>query len=556
LGHAQFKSTIANRRSTFQSSVCNLQSALTVFSKIRQLSKNITIYGLGDVAVSIVSFFLLPVYVLYFDAAAYGVINVLVSIEVIAKIVFRFGLDGSFMRFYYEADDARGRQRLASTIFLFLFVLDGAVLVALLLASPALSTWLLGSRAYVNALRLMLVNTFVIGFTFIPFHVLRMEQRAKTFSLLTLARSVLTIVVRLALVTQSSLGVTGLYLADILVTAVIMTALVPWFARLIRPVFSTAALRESLRFGLPRLPHAAAQQITAVGDKFLLTMFVPLSAVGVYGQAVGIGLAQKLFLSAFESAWAPFYYATIRESDAPRVFRTVSTYGLAVLALLTAGVSATGRDALRAMTHGRILPPLDPGWHDVSLIVAFTSIGVFFQGFYLLTSIGLNITKQTQYYPVATISAAAVNVTLNLLLIPRLGIVGAGWANAVAYAVQAMVGYFLSQRFYPIAYEWARIARVCAAAATAYLAAILLPALPVHVDPHRAVAWVPDVLMRGTTVVIVFGGLLAVTGFFHSGELDRLRALRRRGGPSRTTRAPDSTEMAGEVVATDIEAPE
>jgi hypothetical protein len=35
-----------------------------VFSKIRELSKNITVYGLGDVAVSIVSFFLLPVYVL------------------------------------------------------------------------------------------------------------------------------------------------------------------------------------------------------------------------------------------------------------------------------------------------------------------------------------------------------------------------------------------------------------------------------------------------------------------------------------------------------------
>ncbi len=528
-----------------------------MFQKIRELSKNITIYGLGDVAVSVINFLLLGVYVLYFNDADYGVINVLGGIEVVAKIVFRFGLDGSFMRFFYDAGDERGRRRLASTIFFFLLALDGAVLAALLLASPALSEALLGSRAYVNALRLMLVNTFAIGFTFIPFHVLRIEQRTRTFSLLTLARSVLTIAVRLVLVMKLGMGVTGLYLADLVVTAVILAALVPWFVPLIRPLFSAETLRESLQFGLPRVPHAAAQQITAVGDKFILTLFVPMQAIGVYGVAVSFGLAQKLFLSAFESAWAPFYYATIRERDATRVFRMVSTYGVAVLALLTAGISAIGRDAMKAMTHGRILPPFDPRWHDVSLVIGFTSLGVFFQGFYLLTSIGLNITKQTQFYPVATITAAAVNVGLNFLLIPRLGIVGAGWANAVAYAVQAALGYALSQRFYRIEYEWGRLARVCAAGAIAYAAAIMLPALPLAIEPHKTIAALPDVLMRGTTVVVVFTGLLAVTGFFHAEELARLRALRGRGGPTRPApRAPDSTEMAGEIVAADIEAPE
>ena len=165
-----------------------------MFSKIRELSKNITVYGLGDVAVSVINFLLLGVYVLFFSPADYGVISVLGALEVIAKIVFRFGLDGSFMRFYYDAGDDDGRRRLASTICFFLLALDGGVLVVLLAAAPWMSVALLGSGAYVNALRLMLINTFAIGFTFIPFHVLRMQQRTKTFSLLTLIRSVLTIV--------------------------------------------------------------------------------------------------------------------------------------------------------------------------------------------------------------------------------------------------------------------------------------------------------------------------------------------------------------------------
>jgi peptidoglycan biosynthesis protein MviN/MurJ (putative lipid II flippase) len=176
---------------------------------------------------------------------------------------------------------------------------------------------------------------------------------------------------------------------------------------------------------------------------------------------------------------------------------------------------------------------------------------------YLLTSIGLNTTKQTQYYPVATMTAAAVNVGLNILLIPRMGIVGAGWANGVAYAVQAVLGYVLSQRFYRIEYEWGRIVRVCAAAVTAYVVAMMLPSIRPSIDPHRVVAWVPDVLARGTTVVVVYGGLLALTGFFHSSELAALKALRRKGQPAQArVRAADSTEMAGDIVAADLEAPE
>jgi O-antigen/teichoic acid export membrane protein len=528
-----------------------------VFPKIRELSKNVTIYGLGDIVVSLVNFLLLGVYVYYFDDYSYGVIGILGAMEVIAKILFRFGLDGSFMRFFYDCKDDESRCRLASTIFFFLLALNGAVVTALIIAAPWLAEIFLGSRAYTAALQLMLLNTFAIGFTFIPFHVLRMERKTVTFSVMTLVRAVLTILLRLVLVMKLDLHITGLFLADVLVTVIIMAALVRWFAPLIRPMFSTAVLRDALAFGLPRVPHAAAQQIIAVGDKFILAMYATMQTVGVYSMAVSFGLTQKLFLSAFESAWAPFYYATIREPDAPKVFRTVTTYGIAVLALLTAGLSAVGRHAAEAMTHGRFMAPDDPRWNEVATVISWTAVGVFLQGVYLLTSIGLNITKRTEYYPAATITAAGTNVLLNFLLIPAYGIVGAAWANGAAYAVQAGLGYHFSQRFYPIAYEWGRIVRACLAGVAAYAAASMLPSIRIVEDTRSTLAPLPDVLARGATVIVVFVGLLAMTRFFHADELRRLGAMRRRSAPvAATNRAPDSTEMAGEIVATDIGVPE
>ena len=244
------------------------------------------------------------------------------------------------------------------------------------------------------------------------------------------------------------MGVTGLYLADVLVTAAVLAALGRWFAPLIRATFSRAVLRDALKFGLPRVPHALAQQVIAVGDKFVLKLFVTIENIGVYSMAVSFGLVEKLFLSAFESAWAPFYYATIREPDAPRTFHHYDLRRRSPGAA-DGGLSATGREAAQAMTHGFLLAPDDPRWADVSTVITWTAIGVFLQGFYLLTSIGLNITKRTGYYPLATITRRRGQHSPELPAIPRFGIVGAAWANGAGYAVQAGLGYAFAQRFYP-----------------------------------------------------------------------------------------------------------
>jgi O-antigen/teichoic acid export membrane protein len=508
-----------------------------LFQKIRELAQNLAIYGLGDVAISVINLLLLPVYVRYLSPEDYGALALLGSVEVVSKIFFRWGLDGSFMRFFYEYEEAAARQRLASTIFFFLLVVNGILLAVSLLLAPILAGALFDGSPHLRALQLTLLNTFAIGFTFFPFHLLRMEKRAAQFSALTLARSVATLILRIVLVVASGFGVLGVVLADTVVTALLMLALIRWFRPLIGAVFSRSMLREALRFGLPRVPHAAAQQVIAVGDKFILTAFRPLAEVGVYSIGVGFGLTQKLFLSAFEYAWAPFYYEHARDPQAVRLFSSMTTYGLAVLALLTAGLSAIGGDLLAAATQEQAV-------HYVAAadVVTWTAVGVFFQGAYLLTSIGLNITKNTQYYPVATVAAAAGNIGLNFLLVPRFGMMGAAWANAAAYALQALLAYSFSQRFFPVRYETRRIVLLVLAAAIACFSARALPSMyPIA-----------GVLVRGTTVVLVYVGLLALTGFFKPEELQALAALRGRIPEPRTAPAPEVTELGGEIVAADL----
>ena len=287
------------------------------------------------------------------------------------------------------------------------------------------------------------------------------------------------------------------------------------------------AIRLSSDVGIPGhgyVGFGVAQQVAGpTTDAFLLRLLlrepVPVaeSQIGVYGNGASFGLVMKLFLSAFQYAWAPFCFSTMKKRDAKRTFSVVTTYGIAILVLLTAGLSAVGRDLIRLMTPA--------GFHDGARVVPWVAIGVSLQGIYLLTSIGLNITKHTEYYPISTGLAAAANIGSNLLLIPRFGFIGAAWSNVVSYAVLAVTAWLFSRRCYPVRYEWGRIARVVAAGVVAYL-------VPTLVVPRTHP--LAGLLLRGLLVAAVFAASLALSGFFRAGELKRLRELASRLRPRPT----------------------
>lgn len=508
-----------------------------MLERLKSLFRSLSIYGLGDVATSLANLLLLPIYTRYLTKEDYGVITMLLTIEAVAKVVFRWGVDTAFMRLYYDCPDQRARQRLASTIFFFLLAVNGALVAAALGASGWLSRQIFTGTEQAFLVALVLANTFVAGFYFLPYQVLRIAEKSAEFISLTFARSLGTLVARLVLVIGAGWGVLGVVFADVIVTALFTVALIRWFQPLIRPVFSWSLIRDALRFGLPRIPHSLAHQVMSLSDRYFLNKFQTLSDVGLYSIGATFGLSLKLFLSAFEFAWTPFFLGVMREPDAGRIYRVVSTYVVATLVLLGLGLSATATDLVRLFTA--------PEFHAAAPVTPWIALGVMFQGIYLVGSIGLVITKQTGWYPVATGLAAAVSVVANALLIRRFGLMGAAWANALAYGTLAVVTVAFSQRAYPIAYEWSRLLRIVAAGGAGYAAA-----RAVAPEPASALA---GFFVHGTVAVAAYAVVLWVTGFFHAGEIRMLREVRARvlprGRPP--ARGPDRTdvEMAGEIVA-------
>jgi O-antigen/teichoic acid export membrane protein len=439
------------------------------------------------------------------------------------------------MRLFYDCRGEADRQRLTSTLLLFLTSVNGALLAVGFAATPWLGDYLFEGHDYDGLIRLVIFNTFLTTFHYVPNSLLRIREQSGTFAALTSARSIATIVIRLILVVPLRWGVEGVVLADTFVTVAFTIIMARWVVPLLRPVFSRGVLREALRFGLPRVPHALAHQVIAVSDRYLMAAFLTLGEIGLYGVGSSFGQALKMFLNGFEFAWAPFYYGAMHRSDAKALYSRLGTYLFAAVVLLAAGLSAVSKDLVRLMTASE--------FHRAAIVIPWTAIGVVAQACYQVAALGLNITKQTKYFPLSTGAAAAFSIGANLLLIPRYGLVGAAWANAASYAMLTLTIGWFSYREYPIPYEWRRLGLVAGAGLASYMAATWF--VPTWPSP------VPGLLVRGFVVVAVFPVLLWVTGFLEPQEWRRLAAVWHSLQARRNLRsAPDeSAEMGGELVA-------
>jgi len=293
----------------------------------------------------------------------------------------------------------------------------------------------------------------------------------------------------------------------VILTVTLLALMLPWFRPLLGWMFSMDELRQSLRFALPRLPAGLASQALDSAPKIILGRHFAESEVGIYQNGTTLGSGVAFFKTAFETAWAPFYYETARTSEAKNVFSKMATYGVAVLVLLVAGTVAVAHDV--------ILVVLKPEYLGALHVVPLIAIAIGLQGIYQLTSIGLNLSKRTEFYSASTLTAAAVGVGSGLWLIPRFGVVGAAVSVVLAYSTQAVIAFTMAQRLYPIAYEWGRLARIVVAGVAAAFAGLLLPSLRPIVG----------LLARGTLSVVVYAALLWSTGFFRPTERAFMREM-------------------------------
>src|SRR6187549_1323917 len=112
-----------------------------MLDNVRRVTKQVVTYGSADVVFLVVNVVLLPLYARVLTPAEFGAFAILNVCEALLKVVFRWGLDESFLRLYFDGKDDEERRTLAGTISALLLGANGLIVLGLVAASGIGGAW-------------------------------------------------------------------------------------------------------------------------------------------------------------------------------------------------------------------------------------------------------------------------------------------------------------------------------------------------------------------------------------------------------------------------------
>jgi O-antigen/teichoic acid export membrane protein len=330
----------------------------------------------------------------------------------------------------------------------------------------------------------------------------RVEERSMAFVLASLANVLITIGASVLLVVVFHQGPLGVLVGNFVGTLVVYAVLLVYRRYQLGLEFDRRLFRAMNRFGMPLVPAALALWAVNFIDRFFVALYKGQSEVGVYSVAVRISSAVVFLMIAFRTAWPAFAYSIEDDREAKRAYAFVLTYLLFVACWLSLALGLLSPWLVELLAR-------KPGFHRASEAVATLSFaGAAYAG-YTVMAIGVGRARRTQFNWIVTGVGAAVNIALNVILIPPYGMIGAAIATAAAYVVLFAGMTLTAQRVYPVAYQWRRVVTLAAAAVGLTVLGKLL-----------------DVPLPGAiALALAYPVVLLALGFYLPAERARLRRI-------------------------------
>jgi O-antigen/teichoic acid export membrane protein len=439
-----------------------------IAEQLKRLAHHSVIYGLGGIVSRILAVLLLPLYTSYLSPADYGRIETLVAGAAVLVILLRMGISSAFFRFYFDSKDRAHRLVVVRTSFWFTIGMATLGLVVVELLAGSISSVLFGTGTHADLVRAAAVGIWAqMNYEQLT-SLFRVEERSVAFVLASLANIVITVGATVLLVVALDKGPLGVLVGNFTGTLCVYVALVAYRREQLGLQFDRRLLRAMNRFGLPLVPSALALWVTNFSDRFFLVKLADAHEVGLYSIGVRIASAVVLLLTAFRTAWPAFAYSIEDDAEARRTYGFVLTYLIAVVSWLSLTLGLLAPWIVRLLTT--------PSFYDGERVVAPLAFAGAAQAGYVVVAIGIGRVRRTQFNWVVTGVAAALNVVLNLILIPPYGMMGAAIATVAAYSLMFLLMAVYAQRIYATPYQWRRVAIALAVAIALLVAGKLLDA--------------------------------------------------------------------------------
>ena len=192
---------------------------------------------------------------------------------------------------------------------------------------------------------------------------------------------------------------------------------------------------EGLKLSLPLIFHNLSNQVLNVADRYMLSAWEGTTEVAIYSFSYNLGSIINIIWISINNAWVPWYFDQLKMKNSLLIEEYSKQY-IIFFIWLTSCFLLVSPEFVYIMGGKQ--------YTNAIYIIPLIVLGYFFVFYYSFYVNYQFYNQRTILIPIATVSAAMINIILNILLIPQLGIMGAALTTAISYFLMLIFHYLMT----------------------------------------------------------------------------------------------------------------
>lgn len=393
-------------------------------NKYKRLFKDILVFGLGSIGSKLILFLMVPLYTNCLNTEEYGVTELVYTFMqlivpfvslVIYDAVVRFGLSKQ-----------KNKEDVLKTGFVVL--LFGSVVTIFL--GP-----IIGLNHDLNTWKWHIVIYIILSMDLSLFqNYLKVKDKNIQYAIVSIIQTLSLASLNILFLAVIDLGVSG-YINSTLISyfiALFLSIILGNVGKdLLRGRVSIRLLKEMIVYSSPLIFNNISWWVVQSSDKLMIQQMISASALGIYTVSAKIPSLINVITSVFQQAWGISTIKEIESSNDSNFYSNVFNMLQSSVFFISICIIMITKPFMSIYVGKSFFD----AWKYIPLLIigaAFGTTSAFFGNMY-------GALKKSANSMWSTIFAAALNIFINLILIPRIGIWGAVVGTTVSYIAITVV---------------------------------------------------------------------------------------------------------------------
>ncbi|WP_026766274.1 lipopolysaccharide biosynthesis protein [Selenomonas ruminantium] len=397
-------------------------------NKFKLFIENFLVYGLGSVISKVIPLIMLPIITrLMPDPAFYGLFDLSNTITSFGTAIAILGMYDAMFRYFFEKDDEEYRKDICSTAFIFTLGTSIAIFLLMILFEKEIAVWVFADEQYGLLVYLTAIATLLGATNGIISAPTRMQNKRKVFLVTNTLSPIIGYTVSIPLL------LAGHYLVALPLAGIVSSFLLEGaFAYMNRQFFSFNRfhgeyLRNMLKLAVPLAPTFLVYWVFNSADRLMISNMIGVQANGIYSIGSKLGMASQFIYQAFAGGWQYFAFSTMKEKNQVESNSKVFEY-LGIISFISCMFICTiSKEFYELIFTGEYVA----GY----IVSPYLFLSPLLLMLYQVIANQFLVVKKTWPGTVVLTLGALSNVVFNYLLIPILGVEGAGIATLCGYVL-------------------------------------------------------------------------------------------------------------------------